>query len=277
MKYPLIALALALLLAATVEAQTGMGKLTGSVVEAGHATLPGVTVTATDEKTGLRQSILTGDNGVFSFVLPPGNYTLTLKLFHFRTVTIRKLSIPSGKTTTVDAILEIDGREYAFWPSVDVRRFEVGANAASSFRQSGSEFVGGQSSLVVNLSQRAGIVGEFSALKEVHPPHRVQMTYTIGPRLYLMRTESRLTGFTELMLGRTRVTSRSSSVAPANGSVILAGGGLDWKVRPWLSMRVLEADYSFTRVSGDTLRGVRASSGLIFHFGREICPCEVTY
>ena len=90
---------------------------------------------------------------------------------------------------------------------------------------------------------------------------------------------TRLTPFLHVMGGLHRFR-------PANfprtdsGPAILAGGGLDWRVNHYLSLRLVQADYQWARhdfgflgtppstaVVSTTLNGYRLSTGLVFHFG----------
>src|SRR6476659_51521 len=89
-----LALALAFiacLLATTAAlAQTSSGSITGRVVDATGAALPGVTVTATNTRTGFTRSVVTDAEGRYTFPsVPIGPYNVTAELSGFTTVTTR--------------------------------------------------------------------------------------------------------------------------------------------------------------------------------------------
>lgn len=90
MRTALIALTLVVaggLIASPAGAQTGTGRISGLVKDSSGAVVPGVTVTALHEETGIRHETVTTDAGLFVFPsLPVGAYTITAELQGFRTV-----------------------------------------------------------------------------------------------------------------------------------------------------------------------------------------------
>lgn len=81
----LIPLVLALLLAPhAASAQSASGAILGAVVDQSGAVLPGVTVTVTNTATGLVQSAVTNDEGLFrAELLPVGTYEVAAELSGF--------------------------------------------------------------------------------------------------------------------------------------------------------------------------------------------------
>jgi hypothetical protein len=76
------ALALA---AAGLRAQTTTGRISGTVIDASGAVLPGAMVTVTEEATALTRSATTDPAGAYVFVsLPVGTYTVTAELTGFK-------------------------------------------------------------------------------------------------------------------------------------------------------------------------------------------------
>jgi Carboxypeptidase regulatory-like domain len=68
------------LLAAAAVAQTSTSRITGTVTDSSGAVVPGATVTAKNEDTGLTQTQATTDAGLFAFPsLPAGAYTITVE------------------------------------------------------------------------------------------------------------------------------------------------------------------------------------------------------
>ena len=106
-----IALALALiacLFAATAAlAQTSSGAVTGRIVDATGAALPGVTVTATNTKTGFSRSVVTDAEGRYSFpALPVGTYNVSAELQGFTTVTTRGVDVQVATPSTINVTLK---------------------------------------------------------------------------------------------------------------------------------------------------------------------------
>jgi hypothetical protein len=76
-----------LLLAAPSFAQTGTGRISGLVKDSTGAIVPGVTILAVHEETGIRHEPVTTEAGLFLFPsLPVGPYTLRAELSGFRPI-----------------------------------------------------------------------------------------------------------------------------------------------------------------------------------------------
>ena len=79
------ALGFVLLLPATLFAQRTTASIRGTVRDATQAVLPGVTVTATNEDTGLVRSVVTNESGIYSVAeLPIGRYKVEAELPSFK-------------------------------------------------------------------------------------------------------------------------------------------------------------------------------------------------
>ena len=100
------ALLLALLLAAGASptlAQTGTSRITGTVVDSTGAVVPGASVTALNEATGIAQTQTTTDAGLYSFAsLPVGTYTITVEKSGFKTSKL------TGHTLEVNTPLDVN-------------------------------------------------------------------------------------------------------------------------------------------------------------------------
>lgn len=111
--------------------------------------------------------------------------------------------------------------------------------------------------------------------------------YLFGPRFTYRRWE-RLTPFAEGLVGVADIRFTASSVGLTNAVSSTAfaaafGGGVDYTVKSWLAIRLIEADYVVTRsreivvdsttgqvgFSGQrrTQNNARASVGIVFRFG----------
>jgi len=89
-------------------AQSTYGALTGTVVDSTGAAEPGATVTLTNIGTSLKQTQLTGDTGLYSFVnLDPGQYRLVVEKTGFKRVDRENIAIQVQQTARVDIQLSI--------------------------------------------------------------------------------------------------------------------------------------------------------------------------
>jgi hypothetical protein len=128
---------LLLLLAAPVFAQQGTTEVRGRVLDAGGGVLPGVTVIARNQATGMYRETVSGSDGSFiASGLTPGTYEVSAELAGFKKFTRRDLQAEVGKTLSIDVTLEVGGIEQtvnvnAESPLVDVTSKEIGGNITS--------------------------------------------------------------------------------------------------------------------------------------------------
>jgi hypothetical protein len=93
-------------------AQTGTSNITGTVRDTVGAVVPGATVTATNEATGVTSTQTTTDSGVYAFSsLPVGNYTITVEKQGFKTIQKTNNALEVGTPLTVDLGLEVGAVE----------------------------------------------------------------------------------------------------------------------------------------------------------------------
>src|SRR5438045_1878335 len=125
------------LAAAGANAQQGTGELRGRVADAQDAVLPGVTVVAKNEATGMfRESVSGGDGSFFMSALTPGTYEVSAQLSGFKKYQRRGVRVEVGKTLAVDVQLEIGGIEQevtvtAEAPLVDTTSKQLGGSVAT--------------------------------------------------------------------------------------------------------------------------------------------------
>src|SRR5262249_17985127 len=123
-----------LMIAVVASAQTGQGRLTGTVTDVQHAVLPGVTVVAASPALLGQQAAVTQADGRYLFpALPSGVYTLTFTLLNFQTVARKDIALSLATTITVDAQLELasvreDVVVTGASPVVDVTTTKVGVS-----------------------------------------------------------------------------------------------------------------------------------------------------
>jgi hypothetical protein len=88
-------------------AQTGTGRISGLVRDTSGAVVPGVTISAVHEQTGIRQETVTTEAGLFVFAsLPVGPYTIRAELTGFRPVSRPKNLLTVG--TDLNLAIEME-------------------------------------------------------------------------------------------------------------------------------------------------------------------------
>jgi hypothetical protein len=89
-------------------AQTGTSNITGTVRDATGAVVPGATVTAKNEATGVTNTQTTTDSGLYAFSsLPVGVYTITIEKQGFKTLQKTNNVLEVGTPLVVDSALEV--------------------------------------------------------------------------------------------------------------------------------------------------------------------------
>ncbi len=96
------------LLPTSVSAQTLYGSVTGTVTDDSGGAVPGVTITLSNESTGLQLDTVTDDQGLYTVrnVLP-GTYTLRAALQGFKTFEQTGIPVTAGSILRVNGRLEI--------------------------------------------------------------------------------------------------------------------------------------------------------------------------
>ena len=95
--------------AAFAQSQATTAEITGTVIDAQRAVLPGVTVTAMSPETGYSRSVVTNEAGVFVLpLMPPGAYEVTAELSGFGTFK-QTVRATVGATITVNPTLQVAG------------------------------------------------------------------------------------------------------------------------------------------------------------------------
>jgi len=95
----------------SVFAQGATGSISGSVVNDAGTGLAGVTVTLSDERTGLSRSVTTSASGNFRMQLPPGTYRLEAMGSGYATTTVEQVAINLGVTAQLTLPLQSDSIE----------------------------------------------------------------------------------------------------------------------------------------------------------------------
>ena len=149
----------------------------------------------------------------------------------------------------------------------------IRANAANN--GGGFNLNGGSASVAYNFSDH------FSAVADVGGYHfsglpagldSTMYTYLFGPR-YTFHKINRFSPFVHVLLGVGRVNASSGGISGGeNGFAMAMGGGLDLPLERRISIRLIQAEYLFTRfdrVTGAaaTQNDARISAGVVFRFG----------
>ncbi len=101
---------LALGVTATAWAQAGTASLIGEVTDQQKQVIPGAAVTLTHRQTGVAQSTVSDDRGLFRFVnMRPGRYDLKVELAGFKTSLTEEVLLQVDTTSRQNATLELGG------------------------------------------------------------------------------------------------------------------------------------------------------------------------
>ena len=99
-----------LLLTANLYAQVDRGALTGTVTDSSGLRVPGASITAVQNATGLQRMAVTSSSGTYDIPeLPVGTYTVTVALKGFQPVGFENLVVSVEHTTTLNAVLQVSG------------------------------------------------------------------------------------------------------------------------------------------------------------------------
>jgi hypothetical protein len=102
----LFILASALVTSAAFAQATG-ASLVGRVTDETGASLPGVTITATNDATGFTRTVVTGSDGAYRFpTLPVGTYTVVTDLSGFNAVTTKNVVLNVATERTLNVTLK---------------------------------------------------------------------------------------------------------------------------------------------------------------------------
>ena len=101
-------LALCLLAAAPVLAQSTVGSVNGTITDASGAAIPGASVTLSNIGTGIEVTSESNVTGLFVFVnVQPGNYTLLIEQTGFKTAALPIFNVGVNQTVTQNMSLEV--------------------------------------------------------------------------------------------------------------------------------------------------------------------------
>src|SRR5918996_1815719 len=88
--------------------QGAVAEVNGNAVDQSGAVLPGVTITLTEESTGLVRSVVSNESGRFSVqALQPGRYTMSAELEGFQTQALTGITVNVGQALTINFTLPV--------------------------------------------------------------------------------------------------------------------------------------------------------------------------
>ncbi len=117
--------------------QESAAELRGRALDSQDAVLPGVSITITNQATGVyRQTVTNGDGTYFITAISPGIYAIDAELSGFKKYSRRDLRLDLGRTTTLDVRLDVGALTEtvsvtADTPLVDITSKEVGGNVTT--------------------------------------------------------------------------------------------------------------------------------------------------
>jgi hypothetical protein len=132
----LVAFAAVMLFAANALAQSDQARVSGTVKDQTGGLLPGVTVTATNERTGEQRIAVTNTDGFFVIAaLRPSDYTIVADLSGFGKVEKAHVTLAAAQTPTFDLELRPAGVTEtviveASTPTLDLSSARIGANVS---------------------------------------------------------------------------------------------------------------------------------------------------
>src|SRR5437870_5544012 len=109
-----------LLVSSPLSGQSGNATVSGTVADATGAVVPGVTVTATNNATGVVTTVLSNDAGVYNFAsLQPGTYKLSATIPGFRTQTFNDVQLGNAGQLRLNFKLEVAAAAQAIEVTVE--------------------------------------------------------------------------------------------------------------------------------------------------------------
>ena len=135
---------------------------------------------------------------------------------------------------------------------------------------------GGDVSATVNFKDWLGATADFSGAYKIITVNNVNVnakvySYAGGP-VVSANSAGRLTPFVHALFGQARVTGSAGvggvpASGSANGFTMLMGGGVDFKVKRLIAVRLFQADWVYYRISGETeSQNGRVSAGVVLRF-----------
>lgn len=116
----------------SAQSQALNGQIEGTVTDSSGATVPNATVTVRNIETGADRTVTTDNDGIYRIpLLPLGAYRVTVEAANFKRLVREGVTLSTGQTATVNAVLEPGGVEEtvtvtADAPIADPGKIDVG-------------------------------------------------------------------------------------------------------------------------------------------------------
>src|SRR5262245_28119938 len=115
------------------QSQITTAVIDGTVVDPSGAALPGVDVEVRNVETGLVRSLTADRDGRFvALQLPPGRYTVTLKLSGFATLVQENVLITVGETVRLNPVMKVSGIAETVTVTAESPAIDLSRSAAAS-------------------------------------------------------------------------------------------------------------------------------------------------
>ena len=115
-----VLLAFAFFVSSPLFSQSSNGTISGSVADSSGAVVPGVTVTATNNATGVVTTVLSNDSGVYNFAsLLPGTYKVSAMLPGFQTQTFNDVQLGNAGQLRLNFTIQVTAPAQAVEVSVE--------------------------------------------------------------------------------------------------------------------------------------------------------------
>lgn len=151
------------------------------------------------------------------------------------------------------------------------RKVEVSFLFLGSVRTGGSYQAGRCADVAVTVTERVAIVGATCATHQFLPGTMIEAedslgSYRGGPR-FRKRLGKRFTTFVEGLAGA-ETGFRHGGFSSNTGFSVDAGGGVDFALKSWLGLRVVQAKYQTTWIDGTNVNGLRVQAGVALRIGK---------
>ena len=129
----LVSLFLTISVAASAQSQATTGNIEGRVLDPQDAAVPGASVSATNQQTGLEKTATTNGEGQYNIILlPPGTYTVRANANGFGQAESKDVTVNVGGRTSLDLRLSVGGATGTVVVSSEAAAVETSVSAVST-------------------------------------------------------------------------------------------------------------------------------------------------
>jgi outer membrane immunogenic protein len=153
-------------------------------------------------------------------------------------------------------------------------RFNINANLAGVPPSQNFNANGGGAQLEYNANRWLGIVGDMAGYGATSTVNGAlvggALTYLLGPRVNFRM--HKITPFAQALFGGIATTSGIGISGDQNNFAMTVGGGVDFKVSQYVSIRPVQAEYFMTRLPNglnDRENNFRIGAGVVLRIRRK--------